>query len=63
MRIDLSRVVVKIGSQRKFMEQIKYKSCLTWDKLARIVNLSPRTLRDWRREVLKMNYEKAKILS
>lgn len=59
----MSRVVVKKGEQRKFMEQVKYKSCLTWDKLARIVNLSSRTLRDWRREVLKMNYEKAKILS
>jgi hypothetical protein len=45
------------------MEKVKYESCLTWDKLARIVNLSSRTLRDWRREVLKMNYEKAKILS
>jgi len=59
----MSRVVVKKGGQRGFMEKVKYESCLTWDKLAKVVNLSSRTLRDWRREVLKMNYEKAKILS
>lgn len=45
------------------MEEVKSKSHLTWEELAKVVKLSSRTLRDWRREVLKMNYEKAKILS
>jgi len=59
----MSRAVVKKGEQRKFMEKVKFESCLTWDKLAKVVNLSSRTLRDWRREVIKINYEKAKSLS
>lgn len=59
----MSRVIAKKGDQRKFMEEVKNRSNLTWDRLAKVVNLSSRTLRDWRREVLKMNYEKAKILS
>jgi intein/homing endonuclease len=59
----MSRVLVKRGIQRKFMEEVKSKSQLTWEELAEVVNLSSRTLRDWRREVFKMNYEKAKILS
>lgn len=59
----MSRVVIKRGEQRKFMEEVKSKSHLTWEELAKVVNLSSRTLRDWRREVLNMNYEKSKILS
>lgn len=59
----MSRIVVNKGSQRKFMEEVKSKSHLTWEELAKVVNLSSRTLRDWRREVFKMSYEKSKILS
>lgn len=59
----MSRVIAKKGDQRKFMEEVKSKSNLTWEELAKVVNLSSRTLRDWRREIPKMNFKKVKILS
>lgn len=45
------RVKFKKGLQRKFIEQIKKKSGLTWIALAKELNLSEHTIRiDWRKE-------------
>lgn len=38
------------GEQRKFLEKIFEKSGLGIQNLAKIINVSPRTIRDWKRE-------------
>lgn len=39
------------GQQRKFLELVKSRTRLKWDELGKIVGISGRTLRDWRREI------------
>ena len=39
------------GKQKEFMEEVFQKSELKAEGLAKIVNVSPRTIRDWKREV------------
>ncbi len=38
------------GDQNKFLESVKEKSKLSWEKLADVMEISKRTLFDWRRE-------------
>jgi len=59
----MSRIVLKKGKQKEFLDRIRDESKLEWPDIARLCNISERTLRDWRREKFHMRYESAKMLS
>lgn len=46
----MSRCIFEKGDQGQFLSQVKEKLNLSWGKIARRVNLSPRTIRDWEKE-------------
>ncbi len=48
--INYKRVKFKRGAQEKFIRDCNNKLKLTHDKLAKKLNISPRTLTDWKRE-------------
>lgn len=59
----MARVVFFKNKQKQFLEEIKKKSTLSWDKIGKTINVSGRTLRDWRREKLLANKGKVEKLS
>lgn len=50
------------GEQRIFLLKAKLEVGGTWDALAQVVNVHPRTLRDWAREKYAMSLPAAKII-
>src|SRR5260221_9143864 len=46
----ITRLKFPPGGQRKFIENVFKKSSLNAEGLAKIINVSPRTIRDWKRE-------------
>lgn len=59
----MSRIVTPEGKQRLFLEEVKAKTGLTFDQLAKKLGLCGRTIRDWRREKYHMSLEAAQRLS
>lgn len=49
-KFNSPRLKFPSGEQRKFVEEVLCVSGLKIEKLAPLVNVSPRTIRDWRRE-------------
>lgn len=49
-KFDQPRLKFPPGKQRKFLEKVLQKSRLTTSELARILSVSSRTVRDWKRE-------------
>ena len=58
----LQRVVFKPGKQREFILNTKNKLGFKIDKLAKLINVHPRTLRDWKREKFSMSLPALKTL-
>jgi len=54
----MSRLVIDKAEIRDFFEEIHNHSGKSWDEIGRLVKLSGRTIRDWRRGVLLPNKEK-----
>ena len=61
VEIDKYRIKFASGVQRKFLEEILDKERI--DKLADVLSVSDRTIRDWRREKFLMKYSTAHLLS
>lgn len=59
----MSRIVTPEGKQRLFLEEVKAKTGLTFDQLAKKLGLCGRTIRDWRREKYHMGLEAAQKFS
>ncbi|KKP47195.1 MAG: hypothetical protein UR39_C0005G0008 [Candidatus Woesebacteria bacterium GW2011_GWA1_33_30] len=57
-----SRIKFPKGEQRKFLESALQKSNLDSIKFSRLVNVSPRTIRDWKREKYNITENAVKIL-
>lgn len=53
----MSRAKLKNGQQRQFLNRIAKYFYFNWAKIAKVSSVCNRTLRDWRREKYKMNYE------
>ena len=51
------------GQQKHFLLQISQTSGLSTNRLAKLVNISPRNYRDWKREKINISMRAAKILS
>ena len=51
------------GQQRHFLLQAREKLSVNWGGLARIVNVHPRTVRDWGREKNRMSLAAARIIT
>lgn len=58
-----SRLKFPPGEQRKFIEKVFKKSSLNTEGLAKLVNLSPRTISDWRREKFNIDNDSFNIFS
>lgn len=58
-----TRLKFPIGEQKKFLELVFEKSKLNANGLAKIVNVSPRTIRDWKREKFHTTKAAATLLS
>ena len=56
------RVIFKPGKQREFILNIKNKLGFNVDKIAELINVSSRTLRDWKREKFSMSLPALKTL-
>lgn len=61
--MDKFRLKFPRDKQRKFLEEIINKSSLNTEKLAKVVGVSGRTFRDWRREKFTLPYIAAKKLT
>lgn len=59
----MSRIKFKNGNQKTFLNKIHQKGFLGWATVAKICNVSERTIRDWRKEKFNMKYEAAQALS
>ncbi len=53
----MSRVKLKRGQQKKFLNRIAKYFNFDWQKIAKISNVCERSLRDWRREKYNISYE------
>ena len=51
------------GKQRKFLKNVKVSLGETWDEVARVCKLHPRTVRDWAREKYNMSHDAVMRLS
>ena len=56
------RVIFKPGKQREFILNIKNKLGFNVDKIAELINVSSRTLRDWKREKFSVSLPALKTL-
>ena len=53
----MSRVKLKRGQQKKFLNRIAKYFNFDWQQIAKISNVCERSLRDWRREKYNISYE------
>jgi len=53
----VSRTKIAPGKQREFLDEVQKATNFGWDAIAKLSNVCPRSLRDWRREKHNMNYE------
>ena len=58
----MARIVLAKGNQENFLKAVKAKTGLSWDEIADLCEICPRSLRDWRREKYKMSLEAAREL-
>jgi DNA-binding XRE family transcriptional regulator len=59
----MSRIKLAKGNQKDFLEAVRAKTGLSWDEIANLCGICPRSLRDWRREKYQMSLEAAKRLA
>jgi hypothetical protein len=59
----MSRCVFEKGQQKQFLNSAIHKLGINSDELGRQLNISGRTIRDWKREKYNASYEKIKYLS
>lgn len=57
------RAIFPYGLQRKFLYSAKNNLAVTWNEMASILKISPRTLTDWKREKFYMSWKSATLLS
>jgi len=57
------RVIFPVGEQKRFLCEAKEKFNLSWLNFAKRINIHPRTLNDWKREVCSMPLGTVKELS
>lgn len=53
----MSRAKISRGGQREFLNSVQKATNFDWDTIAKLCNVCPRSLQDWRREKCNMNYE------
>lgn len=58
----MGRLLLEKGLQERFLYGVHQEGGLSWQDIARFCNVCDRTVRDWRREKLKMRYDAAVAL-
>ncbi len=53
----MARVAIEKGEQAEFLAAVKEATSLRWQEIANLCGVSRWTLRDWRKEELRMSYE------
>lgn len=59
----MSRIVVRKGDQKGFLEKVEAETGLSWEEIAKLCGICGRSLCDWRREKNKMTLEAAERLT
>lgn len=59
----MSRLIFEHGGQKEYLTETKERLGINWPDMAVLCNVTPRTLRDWRREKYKIDYVSARRLS
>ena len=57
------RVIFPNGEQLRFLNHLKRELRITWTEMARVANISKRTLGDWKREKFNASFEILTVLS